>query len=352
VIDVFISYSRPERGSAVRIAQKLRTLGLEVWFDERIPSGANFDRELESALDQTRAVLVLWSPRSVHSDWVRNEALFGKERGKLVSLMIEPCELPIAFRSTQFEPLFDKTFEDRDPSWIKTIERLKDLAGKRAEIDVAQKKLRVKRRFGRALFWSLMWPVGALVALFVVSLLLEANRPVTPRTGGFAFTFWDRGYVVVSGTWEVEGEALAAKLNHVEITCDRSLGTCLEARAEVFQGLNNLLAVTTNTRPIETWTTDAIVTRDGTHCADYVMTISRQTESVTALQVRHPTTTRSDCSLLNERNRYRLVDGGDRSLNEVIARGRVGGNVFWSVLIVWTLFVAYRVLSAVRSRSA
>lgn len=128
--DVFISYKREERARCERIANKLKALNLDVWFDARLPSGKNFDREIESEIKKAKAVLVLWSPASVESDWVRNEAGIGKERGVLAAAQLAPCELPIAFRATHYVTLFEEAFADDHPGWNKVLERIGDLTGR------------------------------------------------------------------------------------------------------------------------------------------------------------------------------------------------------------------------------
>lgn len=130
MVDVFISYKREERGRCERIAKKLKALDLDVWFDARLPSGKSFDREIESTIKKAKAVLVLWSPASVESEWVRNEAGIGKERGVLAAAQLAPCELPIAFRATHYETLHEEAFADDHPGWIKVLERIGGLTGR------------------------------------------------------------------------------------------------------------------------------------------------------------------------------------------------------------------------------
>lgn len=130
MVDVFISYKREERSRCERIANKLKALDLDVWFDARLPSGKSFDREIEASIKKARAVLVLWSPASVESEWVRNEAGIGKERGVLAAAQLAPCDLPIAFRSTHYETVFDESFADDHPGWIKVLERIGELTGR------------------------------------------------------------------------------------------------------------------------------------------------------------------------------------------------------------------------------
>lgn len=130
MVDVFISYKREERARCERIADKLKALNLDVWFDARLPSGKSFDREIESTIKAAKAVLVLWSPASVESEWVRNEAGIGKARGVLAAAQLASCELPIAFYATHYETLYDEAFADDHPGWIKVLERIGDLTGR------------------------------------------------------------------------------------------------------------------------------------------------------------------------------------------------------------------------------
>ena len=72
--DVFVSYSRDDRKIARQFATGLEREGFGVWWDQAIHAGEAFDRVTEKALEEARAVVVLWSKRSVESDWVRAEA--------------------------------------------------------------------------------------------------------------------------------------------------------------------------------------------------------------------------------------------------------------------------------------
>ena len=63
--------------------------------------GENFLPTTEAALEQARAVVVLWSKTSVDSHWVRDEAQRGRERGCLVPLAIDGSQAPLGFRQFQ-----------------------------------------------------------------------------------------------------------------------------------------------------------------------------------------------------------------------------------------------------------
>lgn len=127
--DVFISYKRDERAECERIAEKLKHLGLDVWFDARLTAGDSFTAEIEREVRRAKAVLVLWSPGSVESRWVRNEADIGMERGVLCAAQIKPCTVPINFRDVHYEPI-PAGFGDDHPNWIKLLERIGALTGR------------------------------------------------------------------------------------------------------------------------------------------------------------------------------------------------------------------------------
>ena len=46
-------------------------------------------------------MVVLWSKASVQSEWVRDEAAEGRERGTLVPALIDPVKPPMGFRQFQ-----------------------------------------------------------------------------------------------------------------------------------------------------------------------------------------------------------------------------------------------------------
>lgn len=351
--DVFISYKRDERQRAQGIATRLRALGLDVWLDAHIAAGRSFDAEIETALAAASAVLVLWTPGSVASEWVRNEASSAKGREVLVAIMLEPCELPIEFRAVQYEPLFERSFADDHPSWVKVVERIKDLAGKRDTVERESKRRIFRQKRNGVLLWSLAWPFGALV-LTMLGGALTASYSATPAFGGFHAESWDGGYAAASGTWELEGAALAAPINHVEISCRRDEGYCLEARSELFTR-GNILGVATDRRPIVSWTPETITTRNETSCGAYVMNISRGSESVTALEVNAASSEYAgaslvQCSQLDPRKEFRLVDGGRRDLDNIPMRAAGQRRAILALLALWSLFVGWRILRILRRR--
>ena len=99
--DIFLSYNREDAAAAKRFADAFAREGLNVWWDTALRSGEAYDEVTEAALRGAKAMVVLWSPRSVVSRWVRAEATIADRCKTLVPVTIEPCERPIMFELTQ-----------------------------------------------------------------------------------------------------------------------------------------------------------------------------------------------------------------------------------------------------------
>lgn len=99
--DIFLSYTERDRDTARRIAGVLDAAGWSVWWDRRIPAGETWRSVLEHALEEMRCMVVLWSAKSIESEWVYEEASEGRRQGKLVPVLIEAVRPPAGFREIQ-----------------------------------------------------------------------------------------------------------------------------------------------------------------------------------------------------------------------------------------------------------
>jgi TolB-like protein len=115
--DIFLSYNREDAATAKLYADAFAAEGLGVWWDTALRSGEAYDEVTEAALRGAKAVVVLWSPRSVVSRWVRAEATIADRCKTLVPVMIEPCERPIMFELTQTAELSHWTGDAADRAW-------------------------------------------------------------------------------------------------------------------------------------------------------------------------------------------------------------------------------------------
>src|SRR4051794_16348044 len=115
--DIFLSYTREDQATAQRFAEGFEAQGFSVWWDVTLRSGEAYDQVTEEALRTAKAVVVLWSPKSVASRWVRAEATLADRNHTLVPARIEVCDLPIMFELTQTADLCRWAGASDDPAW-------------------------------------------------------------------------------------------------------------------------------------------------------------------------------------------------------------------------------------------
>ena len=138
--DIFISYCRQDRPSARLFAEAFAEEGFSVWWDAVMHSGETFDEVIERNLRASKAVVVLWSPRSVASRWVRAEATQADRANKLVPVIIEPCERPIIFELTHTADLPEWKGERSDSGWQSLVNDLRRLVGPAKDKAAAEEK--------------------------------------------------------------------------------------------------------------------------------------------------------------------------------------------------------------------
>lgn len=131
--DIFISYCRQDRPAARLYAEAFVEEGFDVWWDAVMHSGETFDEVIERNLRAAKAVVVLWSPRSVASRWVRAEATQADRANKLIPVVIEPCERPIIFELTHTADLPDWKGDRSDCNWQSLVKDLRRLVGPATE---------------------------------------------------------------------------------------------------------------------------------------------------------------------------------------------------------------------------
>ncbi len=98
---IFISYSRADRALIEKLAAALEECGHSVWWDRHIRGGAAFAKDIEAQLHKSDHVIVAWSSNANESDWVKDEAVYARDKGKLIPISLDDCEAPIGFRQYQ-----------------------------------------------------------------------------------------------------------------------------------------------------------------------------------------------------------------------------------------------------------
>jgi hypothetical protein len=135
--DVVLSYKRDtDFDLANTVRASLTKLGVEVFIDHTsIPSGKDFQEFIAAAIGSTKAVLVLWTPNSVKSLYVRGEAALGLERDILVATAfrgVDPQKLTPPFNIVNTTDLSDCPGEPttRHPGWRQVLDALGDKLGR------------------------------------------------------------------------------------------------------------------------------------------------------------------------------------------------------------------------------
>src|SRR5687768_3821604 len=95
-VNVFISYSRQDRFIAETLSRRLREIGFETWLDfSSLVGGDEWKQQIDVAIQNSIAALVLLTPESVASSWVQYECDKALEHHcPIVPLKFRDCLLP------------------------------------------------------------------------------------------------------------------------------------------------------------------------------------------------------------------------------------------------------------------
>lgn len=105
--DIFLSYTSKDRPVARELVRLFEREGWSTFWDRDVAGGAQYQPILEQELDKARCALVLWSPNSVKSTWVRGEAQRAVDRQILIPVELGKARPPLPFNSINGIPLGD-----------------------------------------------------------------------------------------------------------------------------------------------------------------------------------------------------------------------------------------------------
>ncbi len=120
--DVFLSYAREDTARAQQVAQGLEQAGLDVFWDNEIPPGTTWADYIEQKLAQCKALIVLWSEHSTKSQWVREEARMGRDKGVLIPAVFDNAQPPFGFGEVQAANLSSWGGDAEDANWRRFVE--------------------------------------------------------------------------------------------------------------------------------------------------------------------------------------------------------------------------------------
>ena len=103
---VFLSHSTRDLWISERLKEKIEEIGVEVWLDAfDLPGGRNVKERIKEGMRSSTECLILLSPASRESDWVKHEAGLADAFGKpttLVLLHVVDDDVPDPLRDLKF----------------------------------------------------------------------------------------------------------------------------------------------------------------------------------------------------------------------------------------------------------
>ena len=178
---IFISYARADRAMIEKLARALEEAGHSVWWDRHIRGGAAYAKDIEAQLQKADAVVVSWSAAANASDWVKDEAVFGRDKGVLIPIRLDDAEAPLGFR--QYQTLdFAKWRGGGDAPEIKTLlSAIAGLGGGEELIEQAAPASFASRVKSDKRYWA----AGAVVAIAVIAgFFMLRGAPAPGTTAG------------------------------------------------------------------------------------------------------------------------------------------------------------------------
>jgi formylglycine-generating enzyme required for sulfatase activity len=130
--DIFICYSRADCKVANQLSKRLEEEGWSAFMDVQTQVGRRWHKEIEKELHAARAVVVLWSARSRDSDFVLEEAEYGRRKEILFPAFIERVEYPYGFCWIHTADLIGWAGDTDHPGLAELLESLKERLNSRA----------------------------------------------------------------------------------------------------------------------------------------------------------------------------------------------------------------------------
>ena len=115
--EVFISYSRDNQEVVRRLAEAVKALGYDVWWDDQLPPHLAYGDVIAQKVGGAKAAIVVWSANAAASEWVRAEADMARNQRKLIQTSIDGAEPPMPFNQLHYVSLADWNGETDHPGW-------------------------------------------------------------------------------------------------------------------------------------------------------------------------------------------------------------------------------------------
>jgi hypothetical protein len=172
---VFISYSRKDIDFARKLAGDLEKAGYDAWWDiTDLRGGDDWVRTIPAAIAASKYMIVVLTPDSIESEWVRKEYTQALSlRKKIIPIMFVPCSVPFALNTINFVNFAAGDYEDNFKNLLSPL----GFTGKPPEVTPFNRTA--------AMFSSMLRKYAILIIIGIILLLVFAWRsfsapPQTP----------------------------------------------------------------------------------------------------------------------------------------------------------------------------
>lgn len=152
--DVFLSHSSKDKAVVRPLAERLRSDGLRVWFDEwELKPGDHWPKKIDDGLEQARVLVLCMSAQAFASDWARLESYTFRFRDPLnqarrfIPLRLDAAPIPGALAQFLY---INWLAEEREQEYAKLLEacrppmKLRTARKRIAQKKVAEKVIKLK----------------------------------------------------------------------------------------------------------------------------------------------------------------------------------------------------------------
>ena len=124
---VFISFKTEGEEAAAQLKAALEAGGFSVWWQQSIQCGREWHSDIDSAILAAGCIVVLWSPASIVSPWVRHEASQAVARGIYTPVRLVPMAIGSPFDRLQATDLFGWSGDPNHPGLLRLLARANQL---------------------------------------------------------------------------------------------------------------------------------------------------------------------------------------------------------------------------------
>ncbi|TLU87712.1 MAG: TIR domain-containing protein [Chlorobium sp.] len=150
--DVFLSHNQADKPKVRRLAERLRSAGVRVWFDEWvIKAGDIISLKVDEGLEQSRVLLLCISPEALASGWVALERSTAIHRDpsnagrRFIPLLLAECDLPdtlAKYKYLDFREESEAAFSELLPTCCSEEDAVHSSLQSKPQKPLAKKKLK------------------------------------------------------------------------------------------------------------------------------------------------------------------------------------------------------------------